>query len=214
MKNLVSRLSFLAPVSLLASCQLQTKLAVPDKSVGGAGVLCHFSAKSTTQESAIPNRAYVFPPLRADIHGKPSEKLVPVLDEEGNVRDWSPPSPESRALRELAIRSLKSKGYEMVEFKDVLGMSHAHTVLMVSLFYHTPSTDEKAGKDGRRALLTMIRARTFDTDLDPSRCRAVSDVDGNTRIAPEDEPSVLTQKSFGTLVGWIGDNVSGYVELP
>ncbi len=128
--------------------------------------------------------------------------------------DWRPPSDESRALRESASRSLKSKGYEVVEFKDVLGMSQPHSVLMVSLFYHKPSAGAAVGKDGRKSILTMIKARTFDTDLTPSKSRAVSDVDGDTRFDVHTECATLVGKSFGILVGWIGDDVSGYMVLP
>lgn len=214
MKQVGTLIRLLVPVFLLACCA--SRYATNRPAVGDRHDVarCYYTVKSSVRESGIPHKVYLFPPLPADIHGKPSEKLVPLQDGHGNVCGWKPPSSLSRALRESAALSLRSKGYEVVEFKDVLGMNEPHSILVVSMFYHMPAAGVEAGKDGRKFILTMIRARTFDADLDLSRCHAVSDVDGNTRFEMHDDVNLLMKKTFGSLVWHIGDNASGYVVLP
>ncbi|MFT4175515.1 MAG: hypothetical protein QM627_02560 [Luteolibacter sp.] len=169
---------------------------------------------SPAERPRIPVEVYVFPPLLADAKGKPLQKMKPVTGPSGEVREWACPSDRSRRIREKIRRQLRDAGYQVVDFDRVTSMETPHSILVLSLFHAKPEPLKDAHPDGPdRSMLTMIRARTFDVDLNPATARPISDVDGVTYFRASESPPELEEKSFRVLQTWIGENVSGFIDL-
>lgn len=192
----------------LASCA--TKPAEPQ----AGSPLCRYTATSHVTRSALPTKIYVFPTLLSDTKGNPEEKLTPAMDPNGGISDWSAPSAKSKLIRGQIERRLRSLGYQVVPFQEVLAMQIPHSILMISSFYTAPVPIDNPKKgQPDQCILTMIKASTFALDLNPKNGRNLSNVDGATLFYSGQNVSQLEQQSFSELIGWLGDSVSGMVWL-
>lgn len=172
---------------------------------------CRYTASSVPQ---VPGRFFVFPPLLADPTGKPKENLTPVFDHSGEISDWTSSSPESLEMRSSVTNHLRKRGYTVVNFSEFVDMQEPHSIVAISLFYtDTIDVDKKSSNEPDKMLMTMIRAKSFDLDLNPASARSVSDVDGATFFFSQSTPKEIESKSFKALLEWIGDNVSGYSNI-
>lgn len=192
---------------LVASCAVPVKRDTPP-------VYCRYTSLSAVERTAIPWYVYLFPPLPADAKGKPLQSMQPVTDGTGRVVDWRCPTESSRRIRATLERMLKEKGYTVVDFAGVTRMEVPHSILMISSFYTKPApVESKDGKGPDRSLLTMVRAKTFDVDLDPAKGREVARVDGVTFYPSAVPVRDLETKSLAILLGLLGDTVSGYLAI-
>ncbi|MFT3990096.1 MAG: hypothetical protein QM680_01680 [Luteolibacter sp.] len=193
----------------LASCA-----SAPGPPTARLGAYCRYTAASPTARPPIPAEVYVFPPLLADSKGKPLQEMKPLADPSGGIREWACPSERSRKIRENVARQLKDAGYQVVDFNRVTSMETPHSILMLSLFYaRAEALQEVSPKGPDHSMLTMIRARTFDVDLNPATAQRIADVDGVTYFKAAERPAELEEKSFRVLQTWIGENVSGFIDL-
>ena len=176
--------------------------------------LCRYTATSRVTRSALPTKIYVFPTLLSDTKGNPKEKLAPALDPSGGITDWSAPSAKSKLIRGQIERRLKSLGYQVVPFQDVLAMQSPHSILMLSSFYTAPvPVDHPKQGQPDQCILTMIKASTFALDLNPKNGNNLTNMDGATLFYSGQNVSQLEQESFSELIGWLGDSVSGVAYL-
>lgn len=171
---------------------------------------CKYSAVSRDSASKPAQAVFVFPPLRCNAKGKPIETLKPSMKPNGEIEDWLCPSPVSALLQRQIAEVMKAKGYQVAKFADVLNMKEPHSILMISALYSMPSpVKPKAPKDPDTVVLTMIKVKTFDLDLNPGTSLGVSDIDGMTMFHQSKDHRQVLGESFGVLLGWLGDNVSG-----
>jgi hypothetical protein len=176
--------------------------------------LCRYTATSRVTRSVLPTKIYVFPTLLSDTKGNPKEKLAPALDPSGGITDWSAPSAKSKLIRGQIERRLKSLGYQVVPFQDVLAMQSPHSILMLSSFYTAPvPVDHPKQGQPDQCILTMIKASTFALDLNPKNGKNLTNIDGATLFYSGQNVSQLEQESFSELIGWLGDSVSGVAYL-
>ena len=177
--------------------------------------LCRYTASRQTTRSVLPTKIYVFPTLLSDMKGSPKEKLLPTLNASGGIVDWFAPSAKSKFIRGQIERHLSGLGYQVVPFQDVLAMQSPHSILMVSSFYTAPVPIDKPKKgQPDQCILTMIKASTFDLDLNPKTGKNLANVDGATLFYSGQNVSQLEKDSFSELINWLGDSVSGMVWLP
>lgn len=189
---------------------------LPQKPLEGSRLrtYCRYSASSPAPVSDLPSVVFVFPPLLADSEGKPVEALKPLFDDTGDIVDWQCSSQKAIKLRNIIQRELVRSGFRIADYQEVSTMKNPHSILMLSFFYTKPLTAKDADEDGsEKCILTMVRAKTFDTDLNPATGRVVSTLDGVTFIESVDTQGELVEKTFRILLGHMGDNVSGYANL-
>jgi hypothetical protein len=196
----------------MASCAAPPQGAM--KSPGTPRIYCQYQASSSQDLAEMSGKVFVFPPLLADAKGKPLESLSPVHDAEGGIKDWACSSERSRRIRKSVETALMEKGFQVVDFSEVIQMEKPHSVVILSLFYTKPVSIEPKKKDAAdRCIMTMIRAKSFDVDLDMQKARAVSDVDGATYFLDSYQPQDLEERSLRSLIEWMGDDVSGVTNL-
>lgn len=146
--------------------------------------------------------------------GKPKEKLTALHDQTGKIIDWSASSSKSKLIRGRIERNLQTLGYQIVSFQDVLSMPAPHSILMVSSFYtEAQQVDQPSKGKPDKCILTMIKANTFDLDLDPGKSKNLANMDGATSFYSDQKASDLEAESFSILINWMGDEVSGMCYL-
>lgn len=198
---------FIGAIVLMASCAVSPKRSV-------LKTYCRYTAASAVERNALPDMVYLFPPLLADAKGKPLQSMSPVENADGSIADWRCPSEKSREIRAAMKHHLETNGYQVVDFATVRRMEAPHSILMLSSFYAKPvSLPVKKEGDPDRSILTMIRAKTFDIDLNPATSRDISHIDGAVIYHSQIPEHRLEEKCFGLLLGWLGDNVTGYMGI-
>ncbi len=198
----------------LGLCVLTFSCADSPKAQPQVQASCHYTATCPLTKSVLPSKLYFFPPLLCDAKGKPKESLKPVQEVDGGITDWVTPNQKSKAIRDQLETYFTSIGYQVVTFKDVLAAREPHEILIVSSFYSAPLpvVPAVAGKLDQY-VLSMIKAKTFDLDLDPRKSKDIASIDGLSFFSSTQKPNDIESKSFGITIRWLGDNVSGIMNL-
>jgi hypothetical protein len=183
----------------------------PDPKKFATQPLCRYTSVSQVKRSNLPTNVYVFPTLLSDAKGHPKEALTPLQNSKGGISDWSAPSAKSRLLRARIEQNLRTAGYRVVPFQDVLHMSRPHSILMVSSYYSAPVA-LTPGKP-EQCVLAMIKANTCDLDLAPGKNRVLANVDGASFFNSEQKVGEVELQIFSVLTSWLGENVRGMVYL-
>lgn len=173
-----------------------------------------YEALASMQPRDIPSFVYVFPPLRSNSSGKPIEQLVPVNSPEGGLSEWKTSSAQSMALKKKIEANLRTRGYETIDFGDLLTVQQSYAVLVISTFYTLPyEVKNEAGEVTNKATLVMIKGALFDGNLDPKTKKDIIKVDGVTKVPAGKEFSDPVTRTIEQAYSWFADNSTGVILL-
>lgn len=212
MVRIASRARLWLPLALCQLLAISCASKPPQVPVTKASM--RYSAASRLNRTSLPTMLYFFPPLLCDAKGKPKESLTPVEDPERGIVDWVSPSATSRQLRRQMEDYFRSRGNQVVSFQDVLAADTPHSILIVSSFYSAPQAIDSP-KPGQpdKYLLSMVKASTFDVDLDPGKSRNIASIDGLSFYDSSRKPSGIESRSFEAAICSLGENISGVASL-
>ena len=175
---------------------------------------CRYTAASRVERANLPPKIYFFPPLLADAQGNPKEAMKPQLSAQGEIVEWVTPTERSQQILERLKKGSRKGGFQVVSFQEVLAMRRPHSILIVSCFYSAPSAAEATAKNSPdQRLLTMMKACTYDLDLDPRKSKNLAKVDGVSFFKADRKVDAIEAKSLEVLSAWLGENVTGMVYL-
>lgn len=174
-----------------------------------------YEALSSLSPKDIPSFVYVFPPLRSAKGGKPIEKLEPIMSESGRVSDWKTSSAQSMAMGNDIKGYLKTGGYTVISFEELLAVRIPYSVLVISTFYTSPYDVPKEGtREGEaadKAVLVMIKGSLFDSELSPATKKDIIKVDGVTTIPAGQSLPNATGRTVREAYSWMAGNSTGKI---
>lgn len=115
--------------------------------------------------SSLPKKAYVFPPLRIDMNGKPVEALQHRIGADGRLV-WGSPVPRAAEVKSVVEQALRRRGFVIVGFESLGGTSREHGVLVVNPYF-----TQQLGVEGQEfveRVFVRLTGSTFPASMDPA----------------------------------------------
>lgn len=204
--NLMLLILMMASVSVLLSACVVNK----HTDINHRRVDFQYSSSASVRPSEIPQKVFVFPPLLADKSGKPKQSMHPQTNDKGGILHWKPPSLVSAKLHKRIQKSLSLQGYEVVDYAEVMQMAEPYSIMMLSFFYTDSYMAKQSDKTQKKLILTMIRGKLFDLDLNPVTSIDVLRSDGVAYCDIGVHDDVVREESIVSLVRKLGDDVAGH----
>lgn len=137
--------------------------------VQSARVKLKVVARYAGSDSLIPRRVYVFPPLKVDHEGVPTEKHIPSVDGAGQTH-WHTSSPDAAGMRVAIERQLRKQGFHTVTFRELTEERDGHSILVFFPYYSGVLAD-KDGSKQKQTHFVRLSGATFSESLDASQKR-------------------------------------------
>jgi hypothetical protein len=110
---------------------------------------------------------------------------------------------------------LRTGGYTVITFEELLAVKIPFSVLVISTFYtspyEVPKTDAQEGEGPDTATLVMIKGSIFDSDLNPATKKDIIKVDGVTKIPAGQGLPNVTQRTVKEAYSWMAGNSTGKI---
>ena len=154
----------------------------------------------------IPICVFVFPPLRVNGSGIPTEALSPVFDRKGDVMGWKSPAPKARELKLYIESFFEEKGYRVLSFEDVIETKKDHAILIVSPYYSSAVLLKNSKQTV--SLFVSLKGFTFPGDLNPQERKVIFDQGVFVCCQRTDNFKMVMNLAFREAVMNIGKNRS------
>ena len=170
--------------------------------------LAKVTARFAKDETQVPRKAYVFPALRLDGQGRILDQLAYRLEDD-DALSWVSPAPLGAQLKAIAENKLRTLGFHIVSFSDLMASKSDHEVLVFNLYY----TEAYPSKDNPRAdpasswtTFVRVTAATFSQDLNPNAKRDLMNQELVSLFNGKDKANDVIKRSSTHVLDYIGVN--------
>ncbi|NBB80101.1 MAG: hypothetical protein GVY36_11765 [Verrucomicrobia bacterium] len=170
--------------------------------------LAKASAVFNDEYTKLPKRVYVFPALRVNPQGQPTDELA-YRTLEDNTLGWYSPAPLGLELKLIVEKKMRQLGFVPVSFGDLTASSKDHSILVVNLYYAEASASrDNPDADEAESWTTFSRisAATFPKDLNPAKKRDLMNQELVSLFNGKEKGRDVIKYSHAYLLDFIGQN--------